>query len=109
MRVDADELDPHLEPVVAQLAAPSHLALHPEDLAVELKGEVVDGADAEGRREAEERAAEAEVEQARRHLGPRGSGDGIAAHAPARWRSRSRNDSSKARSRASTFTNEMPT
>src|SRR5438477_1919802 len=108
LRVDTDELHADLVPVRADLTAPPHLALDPERLAVELEREVVDGADLEGGGEVEQGPAQAEVEQPGRDLGPRGAGDGGAAHAPARWRSRSRKDSRRARSSASTFTNEMP-
>ena len=39
---------PTSKPSAAHLAAAAHLALHPQDLAVELQREVVDGADVEG-------------------------------------------------------------
>ena len=86
-----------------------HLALHPQDLAVELQREVVDGADLEGGREVEERAPRLRSSSRAGTWARAVPVSAFVAHAPARWRSRSRNDSRSARSSASTFTNEMPT
>jgi hypothetical protein len=82
--VDADELHSDLEPLRADLPAPAHLALDPQDLTVELEREVVNGAHLEGGHECEQGASHAQVQEPGGDLSPGGAGDGVVAHAPAR-------------------------
>jgi len=73
--VEVDELDPHAKAVVVRGLATADPPLHPDGLGIQVEGEIVNVPHRQRSKQGQERAAFAQVEEARGDLCADNSGE----------------------------------